>query len=93
MSVDPDRWLATVKGGKVLAEEDLRLLCEKVCELYTCCVTASENQRLAALARFCFWYKICLPHSFATGQRDYVRGTKCASRIESCHGMQLQIVH
>jgi len=32
MSVDPDRWLETVKGGKHLAEEDLRLLCERVKE-------------------------------------------------------------
>jgi serine/threonine-protein phosphatase 6 catalytic subunit len=31
--VDVDRWLDTVKGGGVLPERDLRILCEKVKEL------------------------------------------------------------
>ncbi len=33
MSVDIDNWLEIVKGGKVLPERDLRILCEKVKEL------------------------------------------------------------
>ena len=33
MSVDIDNWLETVKGGKVLPERELRILCEKVKEL------------------------------------------------------------
>jgi serine/threonine-protein phosphatase 6 catalytic subunit len=30
---DVDQWLETVKGGHVLPERDLRILCEKVKEI------------------------------------------------------------
>ena len=31
--MDIDKWLETVKGGNILPERDLRILCEKVKEL------------------------------------------------------------
>jgi hypothetical protein len=33
MSEKAERWLSTVQAGNVLAERDLRLLCEKVKEI------------------------------------------------------------
>ena len=32
-SVDVDHWLSIVKGGGILPERDLRILCEKVKEI------------------------------------------------------------
>ena len=32
-SADADKWLELVKGGSILPERDLRILCEKVKEL------------------------------------------------------------